>query len=829
MKKLLFTLIGFWGILITFSQAPTTLLYTDFATGIPAGWTQQTEPGANGWQAGTSAQLSSSGFIIPPPPFGTQIIASNDDFCNCETYDWIITPIINAAGFDSLRVFFSAYFTGAFGSIASAAYSTNGGATWQGFNVPANANWSNWQYVLPGSVLTSTMRFAFVHDDNFLWASGFALNEIEISGYSVPSCNLTQPAGAILETETCGQNTNGGCTNTAATPPMPPAYQTLTCGQTVFGTLWANNGTRDLDWYQFTLSTPGIATFSAQSEIPFVLFFVNIANCSTAQILASTTGESCSATQNLSFDFQVPGTYAAVIAPSVFYGFPCNTFNEYIATLQLPSVTPVITPSGPTTICANQSLSLQASGVGNFQWLQNGNPIGSNSSTFTPTSSGIYGVQLTDANNCTTSAQTVEVNINPVDDATFSYVSNTLCIGSGVVNPTFATNGTFTSTPAGLIINPNTGAIDLDNSNENIYQVTFTTSGVCPSSSTQTINVTDEPNASFSYSNSAFCVNDANPQPLFDTGASGGVFSSTQGLVISPNTGIINLAQSTPGTYTVTNTIAASGACPQSIETFDITINAQPTASITSSKQFVCEGDQDAIVTISLNGTPPFNFTFFKGNIQETVQNYNANIFTVSTNTAGQYFIVSLNDANCLGVFSPDIINIGSGPNPTVTFTTLPNICNNAPPLTLTGGSPAGGIYSGPGVNNGIFTPSSVGVGTFEITYTFTDANGCTGSSTQAIKVDDCTSSLEDLSNAFDFNIFPNPASGKVNIVLNKKLIGDFEIRVISLDGKVMENLLVKDIFHHNLVLNIDSYQSGVYFVQVLGRQSSYVKKLVVR
>jgi uncharacterized protein (TIGR02145 family) len=64
---------------------------------------------------------------------------------------------------------------------------------------------------------------------------------------------------------------------------------------------------------------------------------------------------------------------------------------------------------------------------------------------------------------------------------------------------------------------------------------------------------------------------------------------------------------------------------------------------------------------------------------------------------------------------------------PVVTFTR----CNdsitttNAQPFRLKGGIPLGGIYSGPGVSNGIFYPAIAGVGTKTITYTFTNAALC--------------------------------------------------------------------------------------------------------
>jgi hypothetical protein len=48
----------------------------------------------------------------------------------------------------------------------------------------------------------------------------------------------------------------------------------------------------------------------------------------------------------------------------------------------------------------------------------------------------------------------------------------------------------------------------------------------------------------------------------FSGGAVAGTFAHTAGLVFANvNTGEIDLSASTPGTYTVTNTIAATGGC----------------------------------------------------------------------------------------------------------------------------------------------------------------------------------------------------------------------------------------------------------------------------
>jgi uncharacterized protein (TIGR02145 family) len=85
--------------------------------------------------------------------------------------------------------------------------------------------------------------------------------------------------------------------------------------------------------------------------------------------------------------------------------------------------------------------------------------------------------------------------------------------------------------------------------------------------------------------------------------------------------------------------------------------------------------------------------------------------------------------------FGADTVYITVNPLPVVTLAPLTSVCIDVPPFALTGGSPAGGNYSGPGVSGGIFTPSAAGAGTHTIAYTYTDANGCTNSDAKPITV----------------------------------------------------------------------------------------------
>ncbi|MDD3875874.1 MAG: gliding motility-associated C-terminal domain-containing protein, partial [Bacteroidales bacterium] len=110
------------------------------------------------------------------------------------------------------------------------------------------------------------------------------------------------------------------------------------------------------------------------------------------------------------------------------------------------------------------------------------------------------------------------------------------------------------------------------------------------------------------------------------------------------------------------------------------------------------------------------------------------NSFNPSIAGLGTHTITYLyNDSNsCMNSYTRNVI---VNPLPVVTITNLlPEYCFNNPPIPLTG-IPVGGTFSGIGVNGNFYYPSVSGVGTFSITYTYEDANGCINSDTQALNI----------------------------------------------------------------------------------------------
>ncbi|WP_271784975.1 T9SS type A sorting domain-containing protein [Aquimarina algiphila] len=108
---------------------------------------------------------------------------------------------------------------------------------------------------------------------------------------------------------------------------------------------------------------------------------------------------------------------------------------------------------------------------------------------------GSYTVTYTTTGSCPDSSD-VMVIITDLDDATFTYENSAYCADATnpIPNVTGITGGTFSST-LGLIIDSNSGEINLVESTPGTYTITYTTSGICSNSSTADITINALPDA----------------------------------------------------------------------------------------------------------------------------------------------------------------------------------------------------------------------------------------------------------------------------------------------------------------------------------------------
>jgi len=169
----------------------------------------------------------------------------------------------------------------------------------------------------------------------------------------------------------------------------------------------------------------------------------------------------------------------------------------------------------------------------------------------------------------------------------------------------------------------------------------------------------------------------------------------------------------------------------------------------------------------------------------------------------------------CTAVSAP--LSIVVNALPSVTFGALADLCDYNSAITLTQGTPAGGVYSGTGVSGTSFDPATAGLGTHTLTYDYTDANGCSASATSDIIVDGCLA-IEDIQTS-ELNIFPNPANHELNI----QLLGDFNYEIIDSRGRLVN----AGNGNNTVTINTSNYESGIYLVQIKSNQISSTVRVV--
>lgn len=294
-----------------------------------------------------------------------------------------------------------------------------------------------------------------------------------------------------------------------------------------------------------------------------------------------------------------------------------------------------------------------------------------------------------------TATATITGGMPAVNGSNFSIVPGSLSPANASFNNTSTTNG-------GTIVI--SGLVNGDNFS---YQVVDSKN--CPV--TITGSFTGVNAATFSYPQTAYCINAANASPTI-TGVTGGTFSSTAGLSINPVSGVINFGASTAGNYVVTYT--SPGAPCNDSETFNITVNPLPVINVPNVA--FCAGGS---VPVNASGANTYSWSPATGLSATTGATVTANPAATSN-----YVVTGTNTTTGC---------VGTG-NVTVTVNPLPaiggtlNACVGAT-SQLNGTATAAAVTPWQSSNTGVATISNAGLvtavsaGTTTITYTNT--NGC--------------------------------------------------------------------------------------------------------
>lgn len=301
--------------------------------------------------------------------------------------------------------------------------------------------------------------------------------------------------------------------------------------------------------------------------------------------LSSTTGASVTASPPTTTSYTITGT---PITPCV------SPVTLYVIVEVTPGsgANPAITPVSP--VCeTSPPFNLVVDSAGGV-WSGTG-ITNTGTGTFSPSvaGAGVHMVYYTIGASPCLREDSTQITVLNAGSANITQGDTTICMSNPPYNYTAASpGGTWSGTG---ITDPANGTFDPSVSGPGTFMIHYVISGTCPSEDSVRVTVGSgtTPVTAFSYTGTPYCIASPNPVPLGTAGfTTGGIYSSTPGLVINSSTGIVNMGTSSPGTYTVTYTVAATGCGPAGTSTTPLVI--QPLTPAVTSFSYVtpvCAGD----------------------------------------------------------------------------------------------------------------------------------------------------------------------------------------------------------------------------------------------
>ena len=497
----------------------------------------------------------------------------------------------------------------------------------------------------------------------------------------------------------------------------------------------------------------------------------------------------------------------------------------------IPTAVPAPTASFTTsasTVCVGQSVQLTSTSTGSptsYAWTMTGGTPASSTSqnpTVTYSAAGTYTVSLTATNSggsSTPSTQTINVTAAPTVTNT---TPGSVC-GSGTVTlSATASSGTivwYSSATGGTALATGSSFTTPSISTTTTYYAEAYSSSSCTSPTRTAVTATVTPGPTVTSSTpGSHC---GQGTVMFGATASAGTLSwfssATGGTALGTGTSFTTPSIASTTTYYVE---ANTGNCPSTRTAVTATINPVPTVT----------NPGNSTLCVNANSSP-INFSGSSSSSVYAWTNDNASIglaaggtgniqsFTaLAAGVANVSVIPTLN--GCIGTAVNFMITVNN--LPTVILSNFPAVCISDPAFALSGGTPAGGVYSGQGVTNNTFTPSVAGVGVHTISYYVTQ-NGCSNSTTVTIQVDAC-SGISELNSKL-LLVYPNPTNGVLNFKGND-LLNYKNVELIDLSGKIVGSWQV---VNSSMTIDISGQPAGFYNLKFFGNGTESIHKIEIK
>lgn len=487
---------------------------------------------------------------------------------------------------------------------------------------------------------------------------------------------------------------------------------------------------------------------------------------------------------------------------------------------------PVIITSNDAdnSICLGNNIQFTSTGT-NVQWFSDAaltNQIAAgNSYITTPASATTYNYYViqTDANNCTSAPVQTSLVVNPLPFAPLTsnqsvcrFQSNPALTAVGT-NIIWYSNTTLTTQVA--IGNSFTPSNTLPG-NYNYYATQTDANGCVSASSVAMLTINPLPAIPNAVSQ-VVCDYDAIPA-LTATGTNIQWYSNPSLTTHVASGNIFNTGNTAPGVYSYYLTQTDANGCTSASNMVSLVINATPTAPVISGNTSYCAGDMFA--SLNASGT---NVLWYNSPALTTVM-VSGNNFAPAA--AGTYYATQT-VSGCTSSSSSVIVVVNTLPSVAISGLNANYFITDAP--VVISGTPVGGSFSGQGVVGNTFDPALAGVGgPYTITYSFTDVNGCSNSSTTDVTVTLLTS-VTSLNNGTEIVVYPNPANDYTVVNLNISKEETASVILYDMLGKSIvispEKELAQGQYSIEINKNNLNLSNGVYWLKIkVGNEEKHIK-----
>jgi hypothetical protein len=374
---------------------------------------------------------------------------------------------------------------------------------------------------------------------------------------------------------------------------------------------------------------------------------------------------------------------------------------------------------------------------------------------------------------------TVSVTVLTPPTVTASSPNTQICNG---LNATLDGGGA--STYNWMPVNLNGASVTTPITATTTYTVTGTAANGCTNTTTITITMLTTPTVTATSNTPTVCS--GNPVNLMSTG-NGTNYFWFPGLLTGQN---VTTVPSATTTYTVQ--AQANNGC-SATSTVNITVNASPSIS-TSGPAAMCEG-----TSATINASGATTYMWMPGSL-------NGNSQTLNPASTTTYTIIGTGANSCTDSVNVTL-TVNANPNASLTVSN-DSVCNIDAIVNLSG-MPSGGTYYGNNVTGNTFDPTTATIGSTPVSYVYVDANGCSDTAQSSIYVDICLGA--DAIVEGGFNAYPNPFSDQI-VLSSSKIIE--QVEVYNASGQLM---FTQQTQTSMVELNMNAYESGVYFIRITG------------